>query len=111
VVKGGPVAVRQVLYQRANDDLGLDFEQEEEVRALVTETAKELDGITASVRPAVEETLGRAEQRMRGLLKPAQRTKFDHFMNEARRKWQKVVPPADPAEAPPLERSIAEPPK
>jgi hypothetical protein len=111
VVKGGPVAVREVLFQRANDDLRLDFGQKEEVQALLRETSKELDEITAAVRPAVEEALGKAEQRMRALLKPTQRTKFDNFMNDARRKWQKTVPPAQPAEPPTLERPAAEPPK
>jgi hypothetical protein len=120
VVKGGPVAVREILYQRAKDDLGLDYEQKEEVRAIIKETATELEGITASVRPSVEDALARAEQRIQALLKPPQRAKFDKFLNEARLKWRPFLRPArEPAksgepvksgEETPLEKPGGDPP-
>jgi hypothetical protein len=74
--------------------LHLDYGQQEEVRAILQETSAELDSETSGVRPAVEDALGRAEQRIRAILKPEQLRKFDGFMNEARKKWSRV--PATP---------------
>jgi hypothetical protein len=100
VVKGGPGGVREVLFQRARDDLKLDYVQQEEVRIILKETSTELDGVTADVRPSVEATLARAEERMRAVLKPEQRRKFDAFMNDARRKWRPTPEPTKPIETP-----------
>src|SRR5262245_41153866 len=77
VVLGGPAAVREVLFQRAKDDLRLNYDQQEEVRAILKETSTELDNITSSVRPSVEDALARAEQRMRAVLNAKQRASFD----------------------------------
>jgi hypothetical protein len=98
VTKGGPAAVREVLYQRARDDLKLDYEQKEEIRAILKESSKELDEITASVRPAVERALARAEDRVRALLKPEQKAKFDSFIKEVRRKWSVLLTVEKPSE-------------
>ncbi len=95
VVKGGPVAVREVLFQRAKDDLGLNYEQQEEIRLILKETSMELDKITASVRPSVEDAVGRAKERIRALLTDRQRARFDKFVEEGWRKWR-VQPPAVP---------------
>ena len=91
VVKGGPVAVREILYQRAKDDLGLNYGQQEEIRMILKESSLELEKVTAMVRPAVEETVGRAKERIRALLTDKQRAKFDRFVDEGWRRWR--MPP------------------
>lgn len=104
VVKGGPAGVREVLYQRAKDDLKLDYAQKEELREILKETSKELDAVTASVRPAVEKVLGTAEKRIVALLTTEQKEKFEGFLKEAKRKWGTLVlapsEPAGPSRAP-----------
>jgi hypothetical protein len=111
VTKGGPAKVREVLFQRAKDDLKLDDEQRAELWAILKESSKELDEITASVRPATARALGRAEERIRAILKPEQKGRFDAFMKEVRKKWGVLLPGgeeaapagAEPAKVPPLE--------
>ncbi len=92
--KGGPGVVREVLFQRAKDDLGLDAAQQQQVRAILEETSAELEGITAPVRPSVEAALVRAEGRIGALLTPKQGRKFDRFMKETRRRWGQEMPAA-----------------
>lgn len=118
VTKGGPAKVREVLFQRAKDDLKLDDEQRAELWAILKESSKELDDITASVRPSVAEALGRAEERIRALLKPEQKGKFDAFMREVKKKWSGLLPGGEeaapgtpePAKSVPLEGAKSEQP-
>lgn len=98
VVKGGPGAVREVVIERAVRDLKLKPEQKARVRAIVDETGAELTTVTATIRPQVEEIMGRAEDRLREVLDASQRTKFNDFVNQGRRRWKAAVeartPPA-----------------
>ena len=99
IVKGGPVAVREVIAQRAREDLGLTKEQDALVKQIVQDAASELDDATKEARPHVEEILGRAEDRIREVLDEKQRRKFDAFVNKGRKRWK----PATPAPLPTLE--------
>ena len=92
VTRGGPGAVREVLFQRAKDDLGLDGRQQQQVRVILKETSAELEDIAAPARPSVESALLHAEERIRAILTPKQQMKFDAYMKEVRRRWQQ--PPA-----------------
>ena len=95
MVKGGPAGVREVIYEQAKVGLGLNYEQKEEVRLILKESSTELDGITASVRPSVEAALDRARGRIRALLTPGQRAKFDRFIDEGWRRWHPQPPTPD----------------
>ncbi len=102
VVKGGPGALREIVMERAADDLKLKPEQKLRVRKVVEETGAELVVVTADVRPKVEEIMGRGEDRVREVLEPEQRRKFDRFVGEGRRRWKTVVEAhATPMPAPP----------
>lgn len=96
VVKGGPVAVREILFNRAKEDLRLDYGQQEEVRLILKETSMELEKITSTVRPAVETTVGKAKERIRAILTARQRAKFDPFVESGWKQWRvQVVPTAE----------------
>ena len=98
VVKGGPGAVRDLVVERAVQDLKLQPAQKVRVRQIIEETGAELAAATAEVRPKVEEIIGRGEDRIRETLDAKQRTKFDGFVNQGRRRWKAAVeantPPA-----------------
>ncbi len=94
VTRGGPGAVREVLFQRAKDDLGLDGQQQQQVRVILKETSAELEDIAAPARPSVESALLRAEDRIRAILTPKQQMKFDAYMKDVRRRWQQPPAPA-----------------
>lgn len=105
VVKGGPVAVREIIFNRAKDDLKLDYGQQEEVRLILKETSMELEKITATVRPAIEATVGKAKERIRAILTARQRARFDPFVESGWKQWRVQVVPA-----PAVEGEKAEPP-
>lgn len=102
MVKGGPGALREAVMERAASDLRLKPEQRVRVRAIVEETGAELVTTTAEVRPKIEEIMGRGEDRIREVLEPKQRLKFDRFVGEGRRRWKAAVEArATPVPAPP----------
>ncbi len=114
IVKGGPGALREVVIERAANDLKLKPEQKKTVRQIVEETGAELVTATVELRPKIEEIMGRGEERIRETLDAKQRAKFDRFVNEGRRRWKAAVEVrATPSPAPPpaeVERSAAPPP-
>lgn len=102
MVKGGPGALREVVMERAANDLKLKPEQRVRVRKIVEETAADLTTATAEVRPKVEEIMGRNSDRIREVLDEKQRLKFDRFVGEGRRRWKiGVAVRATPAPNPP----------
>lgn len=111
IVKGGPGALREVVMERAANDLKLNPEQKARVRKIVEETGTELVTTTAEVRPKIEEIMGRNEDRIREVLDAKQRQKFDRFVGEGRRRWKAAVEArTTPAPKPPtleLERPPA----
>ena len=98
VVKGGPDALREVVVQRAREDLRLTREQDALVKQIVSDTSSELDAAVKEARPRVEEILGRAEDRVREVLDEKQRSKFDPFVNKGRKRWKPATP--EPVAAP-----------
>lgn len=91
IVKGGPGALREVVMERAANDLKLKPEQKQRVRAIVEEAGQEIAATTAEVRPKIEEIMGRNEDRIREVLDDRQRQKFDRFIGEGRRRWKASV--------------------
>lgn len=110
LVKGGPGAIREVVMERAANDLKLKPEQKASVRKIVDETGTELTAATAEVRPKVEEIMGRNVERIGEVLDAQQRKKFDSLVNEARRRWKAAVEArATPAPKPAAELERATP--
>ena len=99
IVKGGPAAVREVITQRAREDLHLTREQDALVKQIVNDASAELDEAVKDARPRVEEILGRAEDRVREVLDEKQRKKFDPFANKARKRRKPATPAPVPAAA------------
>ena len=91
IVKGGPGAIREVVMERAAHDLRLKPDQKLRVKAIVDETGTELATTTAEIRPKIVEIMGRNEERIREVLDPKQREKFDQFVSEGRRRWKAAV--------------------
>jgi hypothetical protein len=105
IVKGGPIAVQEIVTDRVKGDLKLKGEQKAEVRKVVEEMAVELDAATRDVRPKVGEILGRGEERIGALLtEDWQRARLKKTLDAARLKWVPATPaPAEaPKESPPL---------
>jgi uncharacterized protein YneF (UPF0154 family) len=84
VARGGPAAVEEVVVRRLGFRLGLDAAQREQVRQIIRQSQLEM----RPVRQQGEEVAGRAAGKVREILRPDQREKFDRLLAERRRRWQ-----------------------
>ena len=93
VIEGGPDAVVAKIGDRLRKELKLDDAQKRMLDQIVTETRIELRVIRAEDQPRVAAALAAAEQKVRAVLSPEQRKKFDVIVGNSREKWE-----SEPAE-------------
>ena len=99
--RDGPPNVRRVLLQRAKHDLKLDEDQAHQFWEIFNETGRELRDDLDPVLPRLQSTLGRAELRLRNVLRESQKAPFDRFMETARTRWHAaIVDGAEPMKEP-----------
>ena len=88
VIEGGPDAVVAKISDRLKKELNLDEAQQQMVAHIVTETRIELRTFRADSQPRVQLALANAEQKIRVVLNPEQRKKFDQIIENSRGKWE-----------------------
>lgn len=93
--RDGPVNIRRVLVKHAKHELQLDEDQTHQFWQILNETGAELRDAAEPVRPGFRSIIDRAELRLREVLRPDQKGRFDTFMKTARRRWGN--PPAGAA--------------
>jgi len=105
--RGGPANIRKLLVQRAKNDLKLDEDQNHQFWQILNETGLELRDATKPVRPEIDAVLAKASDRLRAILKPEQRPRFDTFVKDVRQRWLEsmeesptLVQPASPPKQP-----------
>ena len=94
----GPPNVRRILVQRAKHDLRLDEDQGHQFWQILSETGVELRDATNPVRSQIDAVLARSAERLRAVLRPDQRPRFDNLLKEANTRWQAAM--SDPAPSP-----------
>lgn len=82
IVSGGPHAVRQIMLERLNRELKLDEDQRVRLKAIFNETHEEIKAERSKIQPQIDEILNRAEDRVRAILRPDQRERFEKFVLE-----------------------------
>ena len=88
VIEGGPDAEVAKIGDRLRKELKLDDAQKRMLDQIVTETRIELRVIRAEDQPRVAAALAAAEQKVRAVLSPEQRKKFDVIVGNSREKWE-----------------------
>jgi hypothetical protein len=83
----GPGPVRKLLVQHAKDGLGLDDDQQHLFWQIITETGGELGAATKPVQPRINEIMARSELRLRAVLTPEQKPRFDRWTKQVRERW------------------------
>jgi hypothetical protein len=86
VVRGEPRSTREFIVQRLDRELQLDAAQREQLRAIVEETHLEMKAVRKQFRPQIEEILIRSQDKVRALLRPDQREKYEKIIAERRKK-------------------------
>ena len=99
--RGGPLNVRRILVQRAKHDLHLDEDQGHQFWQILNETGAELRDATKPVRSQIDAVLARSAERLRAVLRPEQRPRFDSLLKEANTRWQAAMTDPAPVESEP----------
>ncbi len=86
LLKGEPGSMREFILHRMNHELHLDPHQQEQVRAILQETHAEIRNVRKQFRPQTEEILARSQEKIRALLRPDQREKYEKIIAERKRR-------------------------
>jgi uncharacterized membrane protein len=89
VLSGRSGATVDLVVRRLSRTLDLDSAQREQVRAIVTETHREIVEIRKPVQARIEAEIARSGARVRLILRPDQAEKFDRMQAERRKRWQR----------------------
>jgi uncharacterized protein YneF (UPF0154 family) len=89
IMKGEPRTTREFIVQRLDRELHLDASQLEQVRAIVKETHTEMKKVRTQFRPQIEEILARSQEKIRALLRPDQREKYEKIIAERKKKRER----------------------
>jgi len=89
VLSGRGGATVDLIVKRLSRSLDLDPAQRDQVRAIVTETRRDIVEIRKPVQPQIEATFERSRIRIRAILRPEQQEKFDRIQAERRKRWER----------------------
>jgi len=89
VLSGRGGATVDLVVKRLTRSLDLDPVQQDQVRAIVTETRREIGEIRKPVQPQFEAAIERSRASVRAILRPDQQEKFDRIQAERRKRRER----------------------
>jgi Spy/CpxP family protein refolding chaperone len=89
VLSGRGGATVDLIVRRLTRSLDLDSVQRDQVRAIVTETRRDIVEIRKPVQPQIESAIERSRVRVRAILRPDQQEKFDRIQAERRKRRER----------------------
>jgi Spy/CpxP family protein refolding chaperone len=89
VLSGRGGATVDLVVRRLSRSLDLDPSQQDQVRAIVTETHREIAEIRKPVHAQVTVAVERSRVRVRAILRPDQQEKFDRIQAERRKRRER----------------------
>ncbi|MHB1025095.1 MAG: hypothetical protein ACYC24_05225 [Desulfobacteria bacterium] len=89
VLSGRGGATVDLIVKRLTRSLDLDPAQRDQVRAIVTETRRDIVEIRKPVQAKVEATIEHSRARVRAILRPDQQEKFDRIQSERRKRRER----------------------
>ena len=89
VLSGRGGATTDLIVRRLTRSLDLDPAQRDQVRAIVTETRRDILEIRKPVQSQVEAAIERSRTRVRAILRPDQQEKFDRIQAERRKRRER----------------------
>jgi hypothetical protein len=84
-IKGGPESREDVIVSRLTRELGLDGQQQTQIRSIVHENHLAMRQVRKQYHPQIQAILEQGQQRISGVLKPDQQEKFRQIVDERRR--------------------------
>ena len=101
IFRGEPKLSRDFIVRRLTRELDLDENQAAQLRTIVRETHGELREMRRTLRPQTEAILARSQERVRAILRPEQRLKYEKILEERKRRRSADDPVHEP---PPAQR-------
>ena len=86
IFRGEPSSMQEVIVNKLSRDLHLESTQVGQLRTIVKETQEEVRKVRQQVKPQIEEILARSQNRVRAILSPVQREKFEKIIAERDRR-------------------------
>jgi hypothetical protein len=86
IIKGEPGSTREFIVRRLTRDLHLDANQQEQLQVIVRETHGEMRNVRKQFRPQIDEILARSQDKVRAVLRPDQREKYERIIAERKKK-------------------------
>lgn len=90
VLSGRGGATVDLVVRRLTRSLDLDRAQQEQVRAIVTETHREIAEIRKPVQAKLDAAIDGSRARVRAILRPDQQEKFDRIKAERRKRRERT---------------------
>ncbi|HWR58550.1 MAG TPA: periplasmic heavy metal sensor [Thermodesulfovibrionales bacterium] len=81
-----PKKMKEFIVGRLSRELHLDPEQREQLRSIVRETHIEIRNVRRQFRPQIEEVLARSQDRVRSILRPDQRERYEKIISEQKKR-------------------------
>ena len=88
IMRGGPQARVSEVVRRLSRRLDLDQAQQGKLAAIVAEAHAGMEAIRARHEPEVKAVLDRADDKVRAILRPEQRERFERFVARRRERWK-----------------------
>jgi len=89
MMHGGPKAVGDFIVKKLGHELDLDQSQKDEVSKIVSEAHSEMDALKKQFRPQMDAIINKSEDRVRAILKPEQRERFEKFVKEREERMER----------------------
>ena len=91
-----PVPVKQAehdggsyMMRKLSSELKLDEAQREQLKGILAEMYREMKEVRHEINPRAKGIIERQDQRIRGILRPEQQSRFDEMIAERRQRWEK----------------------
>lgn len=92
IIKGGPQAASEIIIRRLSEKLNLDENQKRQMSEIIRDSHEQMMEVREDVVDEIEEILDDTDGRVRAILRPEQRKKFDGIVEKRKKKKEEGTP-------------------
>ncbi len=86
IIRGETRSAGEFIVRRLSHKLDLDGAQQEQLKAIIEATHAEINALRKQYRPQIEEILTHSQDKVRAILRPDQREKYEKIISEHRKR-------------------------
>ncbi len=92
IISGGPAARRELIIRKLSCELKLNAEQKAKLEEIAKDTHAQIHEVKKQIKPQVDAIIAASADKVRAMLTPEQKVKFEKFLAEKRAREQKDNP-------------------